>query len=99
MHCASKVTKGYSTSFGDEGKRHYFMALPFGSVGAFDPSLEGWISYFERVDHYLEVNEAAPDSKKLSVFLSICGPATYTLFGIWCPQHPQAPRHTKKSLR
>ena len=57
------------------------MALPFGSVGAFDPSLEDWILYSERVDHYLEVNEVAPDSKKLSVFLSTCGPATYTLIG------------------
>ena len=55
------------------------MALTFGSVGAFDPSLEDWISYSEHVDHYLEANEVSPDSKKLSVFLSTCGPATYTL--------------------
>ena len=57
------------------------MALPFGSIVAFefDPSLEDWISYSERVDHYLEANEVSPDSKKLSVLLSTCGKATYTL--------------------
>ena len=65
--------------FGDEGKRHYLMALPFGSVGAFDPTLEDWISYSECMDHYLEANKISPDSKKLSVFLSTCGPATYSL--------------------
>ena len=78
IHCASKVPQGYSTNFGDEGKKHYLMALPFGSIGAFDPALKDWISYSELVDHYPEVNEVAPDSKKLTVFLSTCGPATYT---------------------
>ena len=55
------------------------MALTFGSVGAFDPALEDWISYSEHVDHYLEANKLSPDNKKLSVCLSTCGPATYTL--------------------
>ena len=65
------------------------MALPFGSVGAFDPALEDWIWYSECVDHYLEANEVSPDSKKLSVFLSTCGPATYTL--IWNLVSPASP--------
>ena len=65
------------------------MALPFGSVGAFDPALKDWISYSERVDHYPEANEAAPDSKKLTVFFSTCGPATYTL--IWNLVSPASP--------
>ena len=65
------------------------MALPFGSVGAFDPALEDWISYSERVDHYLEANKVSPDNKKLSVYLSTCGPATYTL--IWNFVSPASP--------
>ena len=79
IHCASKVPQGYSTNFGNKGKKHYLMALPFEYVGAFDPALKDWISYSERVDHYPEANEVAPDSKKLTVFLSTCGPAMYTL--------------------
>ena len=65
------------------------MALPFGSVGAFDPALEDWISYSERVDHYLEANKVSPDNKKLFVCLSTCGPATYTL--IWNLVSPASP--------
>ena len=65
------------------------MALTFGSVGAFDPTLEDWISYSERVDHYLEANKVSPDNKKLSVCLSTCGPATYTL--TWNLVSPASP--------
>ena len=50
-----------------------------GSLSAFDPALEDWTTYIERVNFYFEANEVTAAEKKRSIFLSSCGTATFKL--------------------
>ena len=54
-----------------------------GSIGEFNSSVEDWVSYSERLEHYfgangIGTNEAAL-KKRTSILLTCCGPATYQL--------------------
>ena len=55
------------------------MATVHGTIGTFDPSLEEWRSYIERLDQYCEANAITTEAKKRAVLLSSCGPTTYAL--------------------
>ena len=50
-----------------------------GSVGEYRPETEHWTIYAERVGHYFTANNITDDSKKPTIFLSVCGPSTYRL--------------------
>ena len=43
----------------------------------FDPSVEDWTRYMDRIKHYFVANDVADGDKKRSILLSACGPATY----------------------
>ena len=54
-----------------------------GSIGAFNPDLEDWISYTERLENYFIANGIKNDDahaeQRRAILLSVCGPATYQL--------------------
>lgn len=49
-----------------------------GHMDAFDESTEQWSTYVERFEHFVAANELS-EERKLSVFFSVMGPATYGL--------------------
>ena len=51
------------------------MKYPFKE---FNDHAENWEVYIERLEHYFEANDV-PADKKRSVFLRVCGAATYSL--------------------
>ena len=58
------------------------MAALLGQVNAFNPAVEDWPQYVERLEHYLKANGITGDAnaaKRCSVFLSVIGPAPYQL--------------------
>ena len=54
------------------------MAAKYGTFGEFNPSLEDWRSYTERLQQYFKANDVAEDKQK-AILLSGCGVATYRL--------------------
>ena len=50
-----------------------------GTIGVFDPALEEWSEYSERLVHYFVANDIVADDKRRAVFLTVVGPATYRL--------------------
>ena len=58
-----------------------------GQMEAFDESAEQWSTYVERFEHFVAANGLA--GRKLSVFLSVMGPATYGLLrSLIAPEKP-----------
>ncbi len=58
------------------------MAGLLGKVDAFDPELEDWPQYVERLEHFFEANGIVGDpnaAKRRATFLSVIGPAPYKL--------------------
>ena len=49
------------------------------TVGEFNPALDDWTSYAERVEFYFEANGVTDASKKRARLLSSCGAQTYKL--------------------
>ena len=45
----------------------------------FNPAVEDWISYAERLEFYFTVNEVKEADKQRAVLFSVCGAATYKL--------------------
>ena len=53
-----------------------------GKIEGFDPELEEWPQYVERLEHFLEANGIVGEAnaaKRRSTFLSVIGPAPYKL--------------------
>ena len=54
-----------------------------GSIGTFNPDLEDWISYTERLENYFIANGIKDDEahaeQRRAILLAVCGPATYQL--------------------
>ena len=50
-----------------------------GQIAAFDPDLETWSSYSERLGHYFLANDIVDADKKKAILLTVCGPSTYQL--------------------
>ena len=57
------------------------MATPgtHGSLGIFNPDVEEWRTYIERLEQYCLANGITTAEKKQAVLLSSCGPKTYKL--------------------
>jgi len=64
------------------------MAAIHRTVGKFNPTLEDWSSYTERLQHYFTVNDVAEEKQK-PILLSGCGVATYHLIkNLTAPNKP-----------
>ena len=63
--------------FGDEGKTSSGEMATHGAVSTFDPNMEDWTTYTERMKHYFVANDVTDADKKRSILLSACGPATF----------------------
>ena len=57
----------------------WIMATSIGSVGEFDPDLEYWMQYAERLGHYLTANRMDEISRKRAVLLTAIGAKAYKL--------------------
>ena len=55
------------------------MTSLVGRVYQFDPNLEHWQQYVDRLGHFLDANGITDEGKKRSVFLTVIGPAAYRL--------------------
>ena len=68
------------------------MAGLLGKVESFDPELEEWPQYVERLEHFFEANGLTGDdsmAKRRSTFLSVIGPAPYKLLrSLLSPERP-----------
>ena len=60
------------TIIGDE------VMAKHGKIGQFNPSIESWESYAERLTYYFTANDIE-DDKKHSIFLTVCGAPTFQL--------------------
>jgi len=45
----------------------------------FNPAVEDWTSYVERLEFYFDANDVKEATKQRAVFFSVCGAATYQL--------------------
>ena len=54
------------------------MAL-LGTVGPFDPAVDDWVVYCERLEQFFQANGVATAEKQRAVLLSVCGSPTYLL--------------------
>lgn len=50
-----------------------------GKIGQFQPSIKSWESYSERLSFYFSANGITTATKKHSILLTVCGPATFQL--------------------
>ena len=50
-----------------------------GSMKTFNPQLDDWTTYEERLKHYLIANDVADADKKRSILQTVCGAPTYKL--------------------
>ena len=50
-----------------------------GAINAFDPAVEEWMEYVERLSHYFEANDITSEGKKRAILLNAVGPSTYRL--------------------
>ncbi|KAL3201221.1 hypothetical protein MRX96_012709 [Rhipicephalus microplus] len=59
-----------------------------GKLDPFDPSTSEWAEYRERAELYFIANDI-PSDKQTGVFLTCCGPETYSLLrGLLAPSRP-----------
>ena len=65
------------------------MATLIGQVEAFQPGVDDWEQYTERLGQYFAANGIEDDDKKLAVFLTVVGAKTYTLLSdLLAPEKP-----------
>ena len=70
-----------TTHFGDE-VRDLLMAALLGNIEPFDPEVEEWPEYTERLGQYFEANDLLGDAKaakRRATLISMMGPSTYRL--------------------
>ena len=64
------------------------MAL-LGTVGPFDPAVDDWVVYCERLEQFFQANGVATAEKLRAVLLSVCGSPTYLLIrNLVSPEKP-----------
>ena len=64
------------------------MAL-LGTVGPFDPAVDDWVVYCERLEQFFQANGVAAAEKQRAVLLSVCGSSTYLLIrNLVSPEKP-----------
>ena len=60
-----------------------------GSIGEFNSSKEGWVSYTEWLEQYFAANEVVSADKQRAILLTCCGPDTYQLIkSLLAPARP-----------
>ena len=65
------------------------MATAYGRMQPFVPEAETVVAYLDRLNLYFEANEIA-EAKRIAVFLTVIGPANYTLLrGLVPPANPK----------
>ena len=68
------------------------MSTLLGKLDHFDPELEGWSEYVERLQQFFEANGIVGEdnhAKRRSTFLSVVGPGPYKLLrSILAPVKP-----------
>ena len=61
----------------------------FGQIGNFDPQVEEWTEYAERLDLFMEANSVRAEAKKRAIFLASIGPSVYKLLrNLLAPDKP-----------
>ena len=53
--------------------------MVIGEIGAYDPKVEEWPNYVERLEGYFDANGITDGGKKRSVFIAVVGPRSYNL--------------------
>ena len=79
LYCVVKFSyrvRGYHT-FWRRGGTAYMATI--GSVKNFNPQVDDWPTYIERLDHYFLANDVKDDAKKRSILLYVCGTPTFKL--------------------
>ncbi len=72
------------------------MASLIGQVEAFQPGVQDWEQYTERLEQYFVANGIADDAKKLAVFLTVVGAKTYALLSdLLAPAKPSTKSYTE----
>ena len=72
-------------------RKYSIMASLFGTIGPFNKAEEPWAQYVERLEQYFIVNDVEDDNKQRAIFLSVCGPKTYSLIrDLLQPRKPSA---------
>ena len=66
------------TTFDDEGKPVETMAT-HGTMKTFNPQVDDWPTYIERLQHYFVANDVEDADKKRAILLTVCGVPTYKL--------------------
>ena len=65
------------------------MATRIGQIEPFQPGVDDWDQYTERLEQYFIANNITTDDKKLAVFLTLVGSKTYALLsGLIAPAKP-----------
>ncbi len=59
----------------------------YGSVKAFNPAVDDWPTYAERLQHYFVANGVTDDGKKASILLTLCGTPTFKLLRSLVPDN------------
>ena len=60
-----------------------------GQIGNFDPQVEEWTEYVERLDLFMEANSVWAKAKNRAVFLTFIGPSVYKLLrNLLAPDKP-----------
>ena len=61
-----------------------------GKLVDFDPAVETWEQYAERLQHFFDANEIQDDSRKRSILLSVLTPKNYKLLrSLLSPEQPR----------
>ena len=58
-----------------------------GTVGAFDPTVDDWSTYTERLKHYFVANKVTDAEQKASILLAVCGTQAYKLLRSLVPDN------------
>ena len=72
------------------------MAQPtptLGTMNPFDPDMDSWLAYSERLDQFFVANDIA-DEKKVAVVLTVIGTKAYKLRNIVALQKPSTKAYT-----
>ena len=68
------------------------MTTLVGQVEAFQPGVDDWEQYTERLGQYFAANGIEDEAKKLAVFLTVVEAKTYTLLA---PEKPATKSYTE----
>ena len=73
---------------GDEDKNLQHIMATHGTIGAFEPSNETWVSYAERLEQYFVANDVDAADKKRAILLSVCGTTYQLIRNLVAPAKP-----------